>query len=55
MVGGAIEVTEIVRGVALVVPHEVVPVTVRFPDVAPTAKLIVLVFPEPVMVAPVPE
>lgn len=56
IVGGAIELTDIVRGVALLVPQDVVPVTVRLPDVAPAVKVIVIAFVvPPVIVAPVPE
>jgi len=36
-------------------PHEFVPITVRFPDVADDEKLIVTALVVPEMVAPVPE
>ena len=38
MTGGAIVLTEIERGVALLDPQEVLPLTVRVPEVAPAAK-----------------
>jgi hypothetical protein len=53
--GGAIVLTEIPSGVALLDPQLVVPVTVRLPDVAPAVKVIVMAFPVPVIVAPDPE
>jgi hypothetical protein len=35
-------------------PHELVPYTVKFPEVAPDAKLIVMLLLVPIIVAPVP-
>jgi hypothetical protein len=53
--GGAIVLTDMKSGVALLVPQVVVPATDRFPDVAPAVKVIVieLVVP-PAIVPPVP-
>ena len=55
MTGGAIVLTEMDRGVALVGPQLVDPLTVRVPDVAPAVKVIVIALPVPVIVAPEPE
>jgi hypothetical protein len=56
MTGGAIELTEIERGVALLDPQLVLPLTVRVPEVAPAPKdIVTAALPWPVIVSPVPE
>ena len=52
---GRIELTEIAKVLAVLLPQELLAVTLKVPAVAELEKLMVTLSVEPVIVAPVPE